>query len=338
MRKASSQVMPPRWCGIGCMLLLAFGLLATPLVSQSQPLTKVPRIGWLRGLNCSKRGAQALREGLRNLGYVEGQHITIEERCNKGLEEARASARDFVQLGVDLLFASGPEFNLHAASEATRTIPIVFFAVDFDPLAKGYIDSLARPGGNMTGVVALQVLLTAKRLEILKEAVPSATRVAVFWDAISADQLQAAQTAAQTLGLTLLPREFRQLPYDFIPAFRDLTQERADALLVLMSPYFARPERARLPTLAVQHRLPAIFGIPPYVAVGGLMSYGVKLLDLYRHGVAVYMDRILKGAKPADLPVQQPTTFHLAINLKTAKALGVTIPPTLLFQASEVIQ
>jgi putative ABC transport system substrate-binding protein len=273
------------------MVLLAFGLLATPLVSQSQPQTQVARIGWLRGLNCSQRGAQALREGLRDLGYVEGQHMTIEERCNKGLEEARASARDFVQLGVDLLLATGPEFPLHAANEVTRTMPIVFFAVDFDPLAKGYIDSLARPGGHITGVVALQVLLTAKRLEMLKKAVPSATRVAVFWDAISADQLQAAQTAAQALGLTLLPWEFRQLPYDFTPAFRNLTQARADALLVLMSPYVARPERARLPTLAMQHRLPAIFGIPPYVAVGGLMAYGVKLLDLYRHGVAAYVDR-----------------------------------------------
>lgn len=161
MHKVDSQAGPGWWRGVGYIIPLVFGLLATPLVSQAQPLAKVPHIGWVRGANCPNVYAQAFREGLHALGYVEGQHLTIEERCNKGLEEARVSSREFVRLGVDLLLAAGPEYVLRAASEATRTIPILIIALDYDPLAKGYIASLARPGGNITGLVAQQVLLTA---------------------------------------------------------------------------------------------------------------------------------------------------------------------------------
>jgi putative tryptophan/tyrosine transport system substrate-binding protein len=199
------------------------------------------------------------------------------------------------------------------------------------------VDRLARPGGNITGVVFQQLELTAKRLELLKETVPAVTRIAVFWDVISADQLPAAEAAAKTLGVTLLPRELRQPPYDFAGAFRDITQANAEALMVLQSPLMSKPRQATLPNLAIQNQLPAIFGSSRYVAAGGLMSYGVNFDDLFRRA-ATYVDRILQGTQPGELPVERPTTFELVVNLKTAKQLGVTMPSYILYKADKVIR
>jgi ABC-type uncharacterized transport system substrate-binding protein len=226
--------------------------------------------------------------------------------------------------------------TLQAARKATATVPIVIAAVDFDPIARGYIASLAKPGGNVTGVSLLQIELTGKRIEFLKEALPNVTRVVVFWDTISADQWREADKTALGVGLRLQGVELRNPPYNFSDAFRTATRARAEALLLLMSPIFFRP-RAQIIELGLQNRLPTIAGMSQYAHAGALMSYGANIDDMFRQA-AVYIDKIVKGAKPADLPVEQPTRFELVINLKTAKALGLTIPQTLLLRADQVIQ
>jgi putative ABC transport system substrate-binding protein len=242
-----------------------------------------------------------------------------------------------VRLPVDVLVASGPEAALRAAKDATSTLPIVMIAIDYDPIARGYIAGLPRPGGNITGLLLQQLELTGKRLELLKEAVPQLRRVAVLWDEPSADQWHAAATAARELGVPVQSLELHRPPdYDLTGALRAAAQEHADALLVLMSPVLFR-HRAHIAALAAQHRLPTMFGVREFVEAGGLMSYGANLSHMIRRA-ADYVDKILKGAKPADLPVEQPTKFELVINLKTAKALGLTIPPRLLVQADEVIK
>jgi ABC-type uncharacterized transport system substrate-binding protein len=242
----------------------------------------------------------------------------------------------FVRLNVNIILASGPEVTLQAARNATATVPIVIAAVDFDPIARGYIVSLAKPGGNVTGVSLLQIELTGKRMQFLKDALPRVTRVVVFWDTISADQWSEADKTALGVGLRLQGVEMRNPPYNFGDAFRTATRGRAEALLLLMSPIFFGP-RAQIIELGLQSRLPTIAGMSQYAHAGALMSYGANLDDMFRHA-AVYIDKIAKGAKPADLPVEQPTKFELVINLKTAKALGLTIPQTLLLRADQVIE
>ena len=312
-----------------------------PLAAEAQPRAKVPRIGLLRFAVPNAPQVQALRQGLRDLGWVEGQNLAIEVRSAEGkVEQLPGLAAELVRLGVDLIFTSGPEATLRAASEATRTIPIVMVAVDYDPIALGYVAGLPRPGGNITGVVSQQLELTGKRLEMLKETVPTATRMAVFWDALSADQLKAANAAARALGVELQPVELQNPPvYDFGRAFTEVSRARAGALLVLMSPLFAggaAPEWDRIPNLALKHQLPTIFGVPFWVEAGGLMSYGPNLLAMFRHA-ATHVDKILKGAQPATLPVEQPTRFELVVNLRTAKTLGLTIPQSILIRADRVI-
>ena len=332
------------WCSaIGVIVTLTLSLLAAPLATTAQPAGKMPRIGVLGPGPAPgephESHLEAFRQGLRDLGYTEGQHLTIVDRsvARGKLEQIPSQAAALVRLGVDLIVAGGPEASLRAAREATSTIPIVMVAVDYDPLAQGYIAGLARPGGNITGLFLQQPELTGKRLELLKEAVPTVRRVAVFWDAHSADQLAAAEAATRVVGVELLPVELRHPPYDFDQAFSEAIRGQAGALLALMSPVMAVPDRVRLPELAIKHQLPAMFGTGRRVRVGGLMAYGVRLRDMDRRA-AYYVDRILKGANPADLPVEQPTKFELVINLKTAKALGITIPPHLLMLADEVLQ
>ena len=225
---------------------------------------------------------------------------------------------------------------LHAARHATSTIPIVMIAIDYDPMARGYIAGLPRPGGNITGLFFQQLELTGKRLEFLKEALPKLTRVAVLWDAFSADQLPAAEAAARGVGVQLQPIELRQPPYDYASALSTAAAGQAEAVLPLMSPVFFR-ERTLLLGLLDTHRLPAIFGQREFADAGGLMAYGVSFDEMYRRA-ADYVDRILQGTKPADLPVEQPRRFEFVINLKTAQALGLTLPPGVLFQADEMIK
>jgi ABC-type uncharacterized transport system substrate-binding protein len=313
-------------------------LLATIRCAQAQGLSKVFRIGVVSPINLrSAPQFLAFEDRLREVGYVEGRNLTIEFLYLEGrLERYPEAMAELLRRQVDVVIAGGQEVALKAAKEATSTIPIVVVAIDYDPLARGYIAGLAQPGGNVTGVVLNQIELTGKRLELLKEAVPSATRILVLWDSVSADQFLATRTVAEKLNPPLVSLELRDPPYDYALAFAGTDGTRGDALLAMTSPFFFR-DRARLADLALQHRLPSVFVLREHTDAGGLMSYAPSLTGMYRRA-ADYVDRIAKGAKPVDLPVEQPTHFELAINLKTARALALSIPPTLLARADEVIE
>jgi putative ABC transport system substrate-binding protein len=301
----------------------------------------VAQVGFLNTTAPDRSAApnfQVFAQRLRELGYVEGQNLVIEFRAAQGhLERFPDLAAELVQRQVDVMVAPGNEAALQAALDATRTIPIVMVALDYDPVALGYIAGLPQPGGNITGVVAQHVELAGKRLELLKTAFPQLRRVAVFWDAVSADQLHATEAAAQVLGMQVQALALHHPPaYEYERAFVAAAQEGADALVVLMSPFFLR-HRTRLTALAAQHRLPTMFSAAAFMEAGGLMAYGASFEAMFRRA-ADYVDRILQGTKPGDLPVEQPTKFELVINLTTAKALGITMPSSLLLLADEVIQ
>jgi putative ABC transport system substrate-binding protein len=316
----------------------AAALLAAPRAAEAQTLGRVVKVGILSTINPRTTAfTEAMVQRLRELGYVEGQSFVIEFRNAEGdVTRLPTLAAELVRLNVDIIVASGPEATLQAARKATATVPIVIAAVDFDPIARGYIASLAKPGGNVTGVFLRQIELTSKRMQFLKEALPKVMRVAVFWDTISADQWREAERTAPGAGLRLQGVELRNPPYHLTDAFRAAARGRAEAVLILMSPIFF-PQRAQVAELGLKSQLPTICGLSQYAHAGALMSYGVNLNEMFRQ-VALYIDKILKGAKPADLPVEQPTKFELVLNLKTAKALGLTIPPSLLLRADQVIE
>jgi putative ABC transport system substrate-binding protein len=276
-------------------------------------------------------------QGLRELGYVEGQNIRMEYRWSAGnVERLREHAAELVRLGVHVIATGGPVAT-RAAQDMTRMIPIVM-ARDQDPVGDGFVVSLGQPGGNITGVTTLSRELTGKQLELLKDIVPGLARVAVLYNPVevsAARQLRDTEDAARVLGLQVHALKVRGLD-DFAGAFAAARQGRAEGLIVLAGPVIS-DYRARLVDLAAQSRLPTIYWERAFAEAGGLMSYAASDHDIYRRA-ASYVDRILKGAKPADLPVEQPTKFTLVINLKTAEALGITIPSTLLFQADEVIR
>jgi putative tryptophan/tyrosine transport system substrate-binding protein len=280
---------------------------------------------------------EAFRHGLRDLGYVEGRNIIIEYRFAEGQADRLPElVADLVRLQVDVMVIDG-NLAIRAAQHATMTIPIVI-AVSGDPVGEGFVASLAQPGGNITGLSLLQPAVSGKRLELLQEAVPKLSHIAVLWNpAVSSSTLafKETQTAAHALGLQLQSLEVRR-PDEFDQAFAAMTREHADALVVISNELFLG-HRRQLAELTVRHRLPAMFHLREYAEAGGLMAYGADAADMYRRA-ATYVDKILKGTTPADLPVEQPTKFTFVINLKTAKALGLTIPPTLLFQADEVIR
>jgi len=316
------------------------GLLATPLAAQAQPAAKIARIGWL-GVSPATNPhlIEAFRQGLRDLGYVEGRNLVIEIRSAEGkFERLPALAAELVALKVDVIVVGGTPAAL-AAKQATTILPIVVSAVG-DPVGSGLVTSLARPGGNVTGVSNLSLELVAKRLELLKQAVPGVSRVAVLWqpgvlDEHTEDIRKGAEVAARALGVQLQFVEARS-PKDFDRAFSEITRARPGALTVLPSSMFLI-ERRRLVDLTAKNRLPAVYFVREFVDAGSFMSYGPDLPDLNRRA-ATYVDKILKGAKPGDLPIEQPTKFELVINLKTAKALGLTIPPSLLQRADQVIE
>jgi putative ABC transport system substrate-binding protein len=320
------------------IVLLTLSLFVAPLAAEAQQAKKVFRVGVLATAS-TRSGVSfvAFAQRLRELGYVEGQNLVVEFRDAEGQAERLPDlAAELVRLQVDVLVASGTEATLRAARHATSTLPIVMVAVNYDPMARGYIDGLARPGGNITGVFVMQLALTGKRLELLKEALPQVTRVSALWDAYTADQWRATEAAAHAVGLQVQSVELRHPPYDFASTMGVVVQHQTQALVVLSSPLFVS-QRAQIAALALQHRLPTMYQARQFVEAGGLMSYGVHLPDMYQRA-ADYVDRILKGATPAALPVEQPTKFELVINLKTAQALGITIPPTFLFLADEVIR
>ncbi len=320
---------------------LALVGLFSPVAAEAQQAAKIARIGFLAGnLAAGSYNVEAFRQGLRDLGYVEGRSVVIEYRDAEGkLDRFPALAAELVALKVDVIVASGTLAAL-AAKQATRTLPIVFSPAG-DPVGSGLVTSLARPGGNVTGLSAFAPELVGKRLELLTQAVPGVRRVAFLWqpgglgERTEKDILKEAEVAARALGVRLQLVEARG-PADFDRAFSDMTRARAGALTVLTSNMFVT-ERRRLVDLAAKNRLPAVYNVREFVDAGGLMAYGPNLADLYRRA-STYVDKILKGTKPGDLPVEQPTKFELVINLKAAKTLGLTIPQSLLGRADHVIQ
>ncbi|HEV8308010.1 MAG TPA: ABC transporter substrate-binding protein [Methylomirabilota bacterium] len=326
---------------LGFIVTLALGSISAPLPAEAQAPAKVLRIGTLapgaRPAGPDWRRRWAVVEGLRELGWVEGQNIVIEDRwADAKPDRLPALAAELVRLKVDVILTRSWPAAV-AAKQATTTIPIVIITAG-DPVATGLVASLARPGGNITGLADLATELSAKRLDLLKETVPKLSRVAVLWN--SADggmtlRFKSIQAAAPTLGVTVRPLGVQE-PADFEQAFAAMTQERPEALFVV-SDVLTVSNRKRIFEFAAHNRLPSMYEGRQFVADGGLISYGPSFPDLERRGAA-FVDKILKGAKPADLPVEQPTRVELVVNLKTAKALGLTIPQSILIRADEVIQ
>jgi len=307
--------------------------------AEAQQPKKVPRIGFLtiESLYALSTRAEAFRQGLRELGYVEGKNIVIEYRYAEGkLDRLPALAAELVRLKVDVIVTGGPT-TTRPANEATNTIPIVM-ARDPDPVGNGFIASLARPGRNITGLSTLAPELSGKQLELLKEIVAKLTRVAVLGTSTSPANAQALREVELAAGAFAVKLQYLDVrgPKDIETAFREASKGRADGVLALGGPVLVS-QRTQIADLAVKSRLPAIYWRSDFVEAGGLMSYGVSLNDLDRRA-ATYVDKILKGAKPADLPVEQPKKFEFIINLKTAKQIGLTIPPNVLARADKVIK
>ena len=322
-------------------LLIAVLLTTVPLAEAQQP-AKVPRIGYLstRDQTSESSRSEGVRLGLRELGYIEGQNIAIEYRYSEGKRERfSALAAELVRLKVDLIVVAGGDPAVRQTMNATKTIPIVMSGGGADPVEAGFVKSLARPGGNVTGITLLVIELVGKRLELLKETVPQVARVAALYE--SANPTSALEvkevlpTAARALGLTIRPWEVRAAE-EFERVFTAMSKERPDGLYVSTGA-LTNSNQKRIVSFALKSRLPSVYGRREYVDNGGLIYYGADLADSYRR-VAYYVDRILKGAKPADLPVEQPTKFELVINLKTAKQIGVTIPPDVLARANKLIK
>jgi putative ABC transport system substrate-binding protein len=314
------------------------GAFAAPLASQAQQAVKVSRIGFLSPRSSSDVGRlAAFRQGLRELGYVEGQNIAIESRWAEGTyDRLPGLADELVRLKVDVIVTYAAP-AIQAAKRATGTIPIVM-AGAIDPVASGLVTSVARPGGNITGLSLIAPDLVGKQLAILKEVVPMVSRVALLGNPANtgtAPQLQNAQDAARALAMRLQLLEARG-PSEIDSAFAAMIKERAGAVIVLVDGMLA-DHRTRIADLAAKSRLPAVYGLSDHPEAGGLMAYGPSVSDRFRRA-ATYVDKILKGAKPAELPVEQPTKFELVLNLTTAKALGLTIPPSLLARADQVIE
>ena len=334
------QAAPTRRCIVGAIVTLTLAILALPLASDAQRPQTIPRIAYLAlrpGPCTDSPPCEGVVQGLRELGYVEGQNIIIEYRWSEGnVERLRENAAELVQRGVHVIVTRGPVAT-RAAKEMTSTIPIVM-AGDIDPIRDRFVASLGQPGGNITGVTTLSRELSGKRLELLKDTVPGIVRVAVFWnptEVSGAQQLRDTEDAARVLGLQVHALEVRGLD-DFVGAFAAARTGRAEGLIILAGPGLTE-HRARLVDLAAQSHLPTMYWRREFVAAGGLVSYAASSRDMARRA-ASDVDRILKGAMPADLPVEQPMQFELVINLKTAQALGITMPPHLLVLADEVIK
>jgi putative tryptophan/tyrosine transport system substrate-binding protein len=317
-----------------CAMLLAFCYSA-----EAQQPTKVPRIGFLIGSSPSANAAriEAFRQGLRELGYVEGKNIFIEWRSVEGkFDRLPALAAELVRLKVDVIVTSGPATTLPAKA-ATKTIPIVM-GFDNDPVGNGFVASLARPGGNITGLSNLAPEISGKQLELLKEIVPRLSRVAVFGNSnepANPRSLREVELAAGAFGVKLQYLDVLS-PKDVETAFRAASKGRAEAALMLGNGVL-NPHRTQITELAIKGRLPAIYNAAEWVEAGGLTSYGASIADLWRRA-ATYVDKILKGAKPADLPVEQPQKFEFIVNLKAVKQIGLTIPPNVLARADKVIR
>jgi putative tryptophan/tyrosine transport system substrate-binding protein len=317
---------------------LALGMLSAPLAAGAQQAGKVPQIGYLMSgpPAAFANRVEALRMGLRDLGYVEGKNITVAFRSAETADRLPEVAADLVRLNVDVIFATSST-EVEAARRATKTIPIVF-ATHADPVSLGHVASLARPGGNITGLSMLLTELLTKELEIMKHALPHMTRIGVLLTLTAPSHRlasDAVEAAAQKLGVQIVTVPVRT-PEDLRGGFAKMARERVNGFLAVASP-LTRAQRALLAELSLKHRLAGMFGTRENVEAGGLMSYAPDLVDLTRRAAA-YIDKILKGVKPADLPVEQASKYELVINLRTAKALGLTIPQSLLLRADQVIE
>ena len=316
-------------------VLLVSAALALPLMAHAAAAT--PLVGVLSATDDVVDAPQwkALRKGLADLGYVEGENIRIEYRLSKGQpERLPAFAHELVQMKVAVIVAAS-ERAARAAQEATSSIPIVMVAYASDPVAAGLVPTLARPGGNITGIYPADAELAGKRLELLKELVPRATRIAALWDKEYPRELELASTAAKSKGLQLVPIEVAE-PHDYSAAFRSARAKKCDAVMVLFSAASWR-ERSRLPAIAAAERLPTVYWNRSSVEAGGLISYSPVASATFGRA-AYFVDRLLKGAKPSDLPFEQPNQVHLAVNLSPARALGISVPESILVRADEIIR
>jgi putative tryptophan/tyrosine transport system substrate-binding protein len=319
------------------LLISLAGALAAPLAAEAQQASKMSRIGFLSPLAGPSPPTEAFLQGLRDLGYVEGQSIVIEYRwAGRSFDQAQKQASELVNLKVDVIFAPAPP-STQAAKEATRTIPIVF-AVSGDPVAEGLVASLGQPGGNITGLTSIGSDVIGKQMEMLRDVVPKLTRVAVLENPNNhahPRMVRQAEEAVRVMGLQLQILKARN-PAEIEGAFGAVANQRATGVIVLRDSLFF-DKRTHIESLAGRGRLPTVAGYREGAEAGALIAYGASLADSYRRA-AIFVDRILKGAKPGDLPIEQPTKFELVINLKTAKALGLTIPPSLLARADQVIE
>src|SRR5215510_2918939 len=324
-------------------ILVAVILLTLAVVTEAQQPKIVPRVGYLSNADAATNSARAegIRLALRELGYIEGQNIAIEYRFAEGkVDRAPELAAELVRLKVDIIVVASGDQWIWAAKNATKTIPIVMMGQGTDPVSAGLVESLARPGGNVTGFTALTRELGGKRLELLKEAVPKLSRVAFLYDPANPPSLHEVKELlpadARALKLTIEPWEIRAAE-DFDKVFAALKKHRQDGLYAITAGGLMRPNEKRIVDFALKSQLPSMYTSRETVEAGGLMSYRADLADNYRR-VAHYVDKILKGAKPADLPIEQPTKFEFVINLKTAKQIGVKIPQSLLYRADKVIK
>ena len=310
-----------------------------PLTVHAQPASRTYRIGFLGPALTSPPPigyyGSFLAE-LRELGFVEGTNLAVEYRPQDDPGRIFAVAAELMRLRPELIVAAGGEDALQAVVGASIAVPIVVIAVNYDPIERGYVTSLARPGGNITGVVFRRSEFAGKQVELLAEAFPGRTRLAILFDAQSASQFRAAEQAAKALRIEIQPIKLENFPYDFEAAFRDASAGGAQMLLVLSSIVFTR-SASQVAQLAIQHRLPAMYAAKLYVTAGGLISYGVDFTAMYRKA-ATYVGRILNGDNPADLPVELATKFEMVVNLKTAKAIGIELPTSTLLRADEVIE
>jgi putative tryptophan/tyrosine transport system substrate-binding protein len=318
-------------------------------VIRSRIAASSSRLLAARQLRCHSRRARTLsaqprtapiwlafEQRMAELGYKQGTNFAFEFVLVAGMGDYERGYRELAARRVDIMLATGPEIALKSARAAAQTLPIVMLAIDYDPIARGHVTSLARPAGNITGMLLQQIELAEKRVQILRDAFPGLPTAIAFWDEISADQWHAAQTAAATLRFPLAGVKLHDPPYDYERAFTQSAPNHRDSLIVMVSPFFFR-DRARLAEFALRHRIVSMFGFREWTEAGGLLSYGPKIVELHRR-VADYVDRIAKGTKPADLPIEQPTKFEFVINLKTAKAIGIEMPTSILLRADGVIE
>jgi putative ABC transport system substrate-binding protein len=309
---------------------------AWPRGARAQQPAKMLRVGAVTGQPKSSPVWQSFIERMTALGYQEGKNFALDLVSANSAEEFESAYRRFVNASVDVIVAGGPEVALKSALDLPKQVPVVMVAIDYDPLARGYVKSLARPGVNATGLALQQVELAVKRLQLFKDAFPDLKVATVLWDRLSSGQLAPTEAEGARLGLRLAAVELQDQPYDYDRALAQAPPDFGVAIIVLSSPFFFR-DRAKLADLALRRRIPSISFFREMAEAGGLISYGASISVMYARA-ADYVDRIAKGAKPADLPIEQPTKFELVVNLKTAKAIGVILPPLLLVRADEVVE